>query len=71
MEGFVTELPENISEIKDLSYLSLPNNPKLKRLPASLAKLKNLVLINIKGTNAEIPEELQKAIEERDITFLD
>ena len=71
LEGFLTELPENISEIKDLSYLSLPNNPKLKRLPASLAKLKNLVLINIKGTNAEIPEELQKAIEERDITFLD
>ena len=59
IEGLVNEVPESISNLKNLKFLSLAKNPDLKSLPDSLADLENLEVINIKGsTNVEIGPRL-------------
>jgi len=60
LDGVVSELPEEISKLKDLKFLSVPNNKNLKSIPASVAQLPNLMVINVSGSpNVEIPEEVQ------------
>jgi len=56
----VSELPEEIGKLKDLKFLSVPNNKNLKSIPDSVAQLPNLMVINVSGSpNVEIPEEVQ------------
>tara|TARA_B110000503_G_scaffold143752_1_gene248028 strand:+ start:5313 stop:6629 length:1317 start_codon:yes stop_codon:yes gene_type:complete len=60
LSGVVSELPEEIGDLKSLMFLSLPNNTKLKSLPKSIANLDNLEILNIKGSNPDmvIPDEV-------------
>lgn len=51
----VTELPEEIGLLDNLTFLALPNNPSLKKLPNSIIKLNNVRFINLQGTNPEFP----------------
>ena len=76
LDGILKELPKEISELKDLMFLSLPNNKDLRALPKEIAekngneyKMKNLAVITLAGSNPniEIPEEVQKMIEEQGI----
>jgi len=53
--GCISKIPNSFSELKELKFLSLPNNKNLESLPASLASLPNLLVINIKGTNVKTP----------------
>lgn len=60
LEGIVDDLPKELGELKDLVFLSLPNNPNLNTLPVEISKLDNLQVINLKNTpNAKIPDEIE------------
>ena len=76
LDGILEELPSEISNLEDLMFLSLPNNKNLKSLPKEMAekngndyKMKNLAVITLAGSNPqiEIPEEVQKMIEDKNI----
>ena len=71
IEGLVNEVPESISNLKNLKFLSLAKNPDLKSLPDSLADLENLEVINIKGsTNVEIGPRLQEKDDNEEIIII-
>jgi hypothetical protein len=48
-------LPEEISNLTKLNFLVIPNNPDLKRLPASIDQMDNVHFINLTGTPAKLP----------------
>jgi hypothetical protein len=56
MTSCVSELPEEIGLLKNLTFLSLPNNTNLKSLPKSILTLPNIKFIMLNGTNAKVPE---------------
>lgn len=63
IDGLVSEIPDSICQLKNLRYLSLPNNKELKSLPMCIKDLPNLKLINYKGSdNLKIPEEITSKI---------
>lgn len=63
IDGLVSEIPDTICQLKNLRYLSIPNNKSLKTLPLCLKDLPNLKLINFKGSdNLKIPEEISSVI---------
>jgi hypothetical protein len=66
LTGVVEELPESIGNLSRLSVLGLPNNPNLKSLPKSLAKLEELDFILLEGSNKDIiiPEEVRARMKE-------
>jgi hypothetical protein len=51
-----------LKDLKNLEFLSLPNNPNLKELPEWIADLPNLIALSVKGGNLDlkIPERLQQ-----------
>jgi len=59
VEGILDSLPEDIQRLQNLQFISIPNNPNLKTLPASIAKLPKLEVLNLRGTPAVIPDEIQ------------
>lgn len=46
----VKTIPESISELSNLQFLSLPDNPNLISLPESIADMPSLSFLNLKGT---------------------
>lgn len=50
LEGIVDRLPKEIGNLKELVFLSLPNNPNLNELPKEVATLDNLQVINLKNS---------------------
>ena len=68
--GCVSKIPDSICNLKELKFLSLPDNPNLQTLPACLADLPKLSIINIKGSSNQgvIPDALRERTE-RDNTF--
>jgi hypothetical protein len=60
LEGIVDDLPKELGELKDLVFLSLPNNPNLNKLPVEISNLDKLQVINLKNTpNVKIPDEIE------------
>jgi hypothetical protein len=56
----VSELPEEIGQLSNLSFLALPDNPLLTKIPNSVLDLPNLMFINLKGsTNIELTDEFK------------
>jgi len=68
LEGVVERLPDSIKNLKNLVFLSLPDNPNLKELPESLADLPKLSVINIQGSNSNIniPAKLKEKVDAPD-----
>ena len=68
--GCVSKIPDSICNLKELKFLSLPDNPNLQPLPACLADLPKLSIINIKGSTGQnvIPDALKQRAE-RDNSF--
>lgn len=63
IDGLVSEIPDSICQLKNLRYLSLPNNKELTSLPMCVKDLPNLKLINYKGSDKlKIPEEITSKI---------
>ena len=53
-QNFVKKLPNSIGQLKDLDFLSLPDNKNLVSLPDTIADLDTLTFINLKNTNPNI-----------------
>lgn len=66
LQNIVSSLPASIGNIKNLIFLSLPDNKNLKELPKEIANLPNLSVINLKGSNPniKIPDEILKKAED-------
>ena len=64
-------MPESISNLKSLKFLSLAKNPDLKSLPDSLADLENLEVINIKDSpNVVIGPRLQEKDDNEELIII-
>ena len=62
--GCVASIPESISNLQKLQFLSLPENPNLQKLPECIGSMPRLSVINIKGSNKNsIPESLQARVD--------
>lgn len=68
--GCVSKIPDSICNLKELKFLSLPDNPNLQPLPACLADLPKLSIVNIKGSTGQnvVPDALKQRAE-RDNSF--
>jgi Leucine-rich repeat (LRR) protein len=61
----ISELPDFICELEDLSHLGLVNNPNLTKLPECLADLENMTIMNISGSGiTKLPKKLEEKMEE-------
>ena len=73
LEDVIEELPKEISNLKNLQFLSLPNNKNLKELPDFIADLPNLQIVNIGNSNPNMKigqKVLDKANDESNDFFL-
>lgn len=74
VENGVSKVPEELKGLKNLEFISLPNNPNLKELPEWIADLPNLIAISLKGSNKDvmIPERLKERFVENggDVWFV-
>jgi hypothetical protein len=72
IEGLLSELPVDIGDkLKNLQFVSIPNNPELKSLPESLADVENLQVINIKNNSSiVIGPKLQEKIDNGEIVLI-
>lgn len=60
-DNCIESVPDAICDLKNLNFLSLMNNPKLKTVPECIADMPNLMFLNTKGSeNIEIPEKIRK-----------
>ena len=63
----IASLPNSICNLKNLQFLSIPDNPKLQKLPSCVADLPNLSVINMKNCNKSIiPDSVMQRIESDD-----
>jgi len=73
LEGVIDELPKEISQLKNLQFLSLPNNKNLKEIPDFVADLPNLQIVNIGDSNPNVKisqKVLDKANDDSNDFFL-
>ena len=69
----VTRIPDSVCNLKKLSFLSLPENKKLEKLPACLADLPNLAMINLRGGTLRpgvLPESIKQKVLNNDEFFI-
>lgn len=63
LQKIVKSLPEDIGELKNLTFLAFNNNPQLKSLPESLADLPKLTFINLANSpNVTLSGRLQERL---------
>jgi len=62
LSKIVKTIPDVISELRSLEFLSLPDNPNLQRLPESIAKMDGLSFIGLAGSNPDknLPEVVKE-----------
>ena len=74
VENGLSKVPDELKDLKNLEFLSLPNNPNLTELPEWIADLPNLIALSVKGSNSDlkIPERLQQRFVENggDVWFV-
>ena len=71
IEGLLSELPEDISRLQNLMFISIPNNPELETLPESLADLPNLQVLNIRNNpKLKLGPRVQAMIDNGDVTVV-
>ena len=63
LQNMVKTLPDNIGNLQNLSFLSLPDNKNLVSLPESISNLDSLSFINLKGANPNI--KISEKLKER------
>jgi hypothetical protein len=56
----VRTLPEEIGQLTNLSFLSLPNNPSLRTLPESIVDLPVLMFVNLAGCDIEFSDKFME-----------
>tara|TARA_R100001129_G_C5295353_1_gene240917 strand:+ start:48 stop:1466 length:1419 start_codon:yes stop_codon:yes gene_type:complete len=51
IEGMLSELPDEVGELQNLQFISIPNNPNLVHIPESIVNLPNLEVLNVKNNS--------------------
>ena len=66
--GCVASIPDSICGLENLQYLSLPDNPKLQKLPECVGNMPNLMVLNIPGGKERgvIPDSVYQRAEQDD-----
>jgi hypothetical protein len=66
LTNIVRTLPESISNLKKLKFLSLNNNKNLESLPEGIADIPKLAFVNLVGSNpnVKIPDRLKEKMSE-------
>jgi hypothetical protein len=60
LEGIIDKIPKEVGELKELVFLSLPDNPNLTELPKEIANMPNLQIVNLKQSpNVKVPDEIE------------
>ena len=49
IEGMLSELPDDLGQLENLQFISIPNNPNLVHIPEVIADLPNLEVLNVKN----------------------
>ena len=49
IEGMLSELPDDLGQLENLQFISIPNNPNLVHIPEIIADLPNLEVLNVKN----------------------
>lgn len=64
--GCVSKLPNSICDLKNLMFLSLPDNTNLQPLPECIADLPRLTVLNLKNSNPDkvIPQRLREKLDD-------
>jgi len=72
VENGISEVPEELKGLKNLEFISFPNNKNLRELPEWLADMPNLIALSIKGapSNIKIPKKLQDKIDSGEFWFV-
>lgn len=71
IEGILSELPEDIDRLSKLQFISIPNNPDLKKLPEAIADLPELQVLNIRNMpNLEIGPRLQEKMDSGELVVV-
>lgn len=60
LENCIDSLPEEVCQLKDLAFLTLVNNPKLRSLPECIGDMPNLIFVNFRGSNVEAPSGIKE-----------
>jgi len=59
-ENCIEYLPDEICELKNLRFLSAPDNPKLTYIPECIADLPNLLFLNLENSpNVRVPKSIE------------
>ena len=60
LENCIEYLPDEICELKNLRFLSAPDNPKLTYIPECIVDLPNLLFLNLENSpNVRIPKRIE------------
>ena len=51
IEGMLSELPDDLGQLQNLQFISIPNNPNLVHIPEVIADLPNLEVLNVKNNS--------------------
>jgi len=64
--GCVKNIPDSICNLKNLMFLSLPDNENLEKLPDCIGDLPRLTVVNLKGSHPDkvIPERLRQRLDD-------
>lgn len=61
LDNCIDSVPQSICSLKNLTLISLLNNPKLTSVPDCIADLPNLIFLNLKGSgNVKVPEKIEQ-----------
>jgi Leucine-rich repeat (LRR) protein len=60
LENCIDSLPNEICELKNLAFLTLVNNPKLRSVPECIGNMPNLIFVNFRGSNVEAPAGIKE-----------
>lgn len=59
-DNCISEIPESICQLTKLQFIAFINCKNMKSIPGCIAGLPDLNFLNLKGTNVQVPEEIQQ-----------
>jgi hypothetical protein len=71
LQNICKTLPDEIGQLKDLQFLSLPGNSQIQNIPDAVLELPNLAFINLRGSNknVKISDTLRNSLDEQEPGF--
>ena len=59
-DNCISEIPESICQLTKLQFIAFINCKNMKSIPGCIAGLPDLNFLNLKGTNVQVPQEIQQ-----------